>query len=301
MNGVIRLVVHGVLAMMSAALADGVQAQSGRVLAGKLVLPTGQAVPGLMVSLAPTPWPDDILAPGTFARTDRYGRFRVELPVSLEPEIGLAATRRLWRVTVESNGWRMLEVTSLALGAIGDEFVVVRTAPMRGTLSDTDGLPLVGVSLRAVPIDNGDPESVLQAVTDMSGRFSFAELRPTIDYRIHATSEYALQPGLILRTEDSPLRLAIPRPVLLRGRVVDGNGEPVQLFHIDGERFEDGTFELRRPAERIKELRVSARGYQSAQLWPAAKPGDEVEVGAVQLDEQPPSSSAMESRRAKPR
>lgn len=132
-------------------------------------------------------------------------------------------------------------------------------AAITGQVVDTQGAPVASVHVAVTP------RGVEPAVTDGSGSFSLAPLRPKATYSLRVAQRGFEQRDRTLAVAGGdPVRLVVTRQPVFRGRVL-GDGQPLRSFRID--EFEvtssDGRFELALPAsdERVV-VRVEAPGFE---------------------------------------
>lgn len=132
----------------------------------------------------------------------------------------------------------------LALVASFGQIQVLRpqaqgTAAITGRVLDTDGRPVVGADVRAVPLDRGAFNRVVQ--TDPDGHYELSDLRAG-RYRVSAsktgflTIEYRqprpFEPGAIIELRDGQrveeIDIALARHAAIVGHVFDETGDPVE-------------------------------------------------------------------------
>ncbi len=184
---------------------------------------TGRGIPGALV--APT------TAAGAVVRTTNEGRYRLPLPRRGRWTLEAHAPSYLGtRFSLEEGAFRRGRAPAVALEP---------AARLRGRVTTTEGAPLPGVTLVAVPesalsprwFSAADPVAE-RAVTGQDGGFELARLRPARGYELRATKAgyfpaafpaLTAEPGVPTR----PIAFQLTPSRGLRGRVVDQDGKPI--------------------------------------------------------------------------
>lgn len=185
-------------------------------------------------------------------------------------------------VTLTENGKLKLEV-ALKPGAV-----------IRGLVTDERGVPLSGVSVASTP----DAPTI--AHTGADGRFELRPLHEGDTYRLeahHPRYELMTQPQVAPGADN--VTLVMHEKAVVRGRVVDEQGQPVQRFEVDGEAFStsDGTFEAHvvRTSDRVSFV-VASSGFEAEVVDQAH--GDD--VGTVTLHRSPQVTGVVQSQDGSP-
>ncbi len=152
-------------------------------LAGRVVSPSGAPVPGARVSLCVVT-EDGRPLPRASVRADAAGAFR------LAGVAGAGGVLVIAEAPGQLHGWRRLTAPAAGLHDLGDLALRGPGQPIRGTVQDADGRPvLVQLAFEREPDDVDEPlfgagASTTQTSTDLLGAFVSPPLPPGL-YRLH--------------------------------------------------------------------------------------------------------------------
>ncbi|MCP4653936.1 MAG: hypothetical protein GY856_00815, partial [bacterium] len=186
--------------------------------AGRVLDTDGKPIAGAVV------WP--AYDPGSFARTDAAGAYRLEAPEGPR-----------FRIQAEAPGFLSLAVTVEAGDATQGKAPALALDPaaaLRGLVVDPQGATLAGVRLRATdkyaerrPPAFRPDRAASRAVSNAAGRFTLGNLVPARAYRVTAQ-----RPGFTTATVESgpireDLRIVLEPGRLVFGKVIDLEERPV--------------------------------------------------------------------------
>lgn len=214
------------------------------VLAGVITGPEGQPLAGALVTLFEdrSDIAASILQGDFLAQTESGadGAYRFEPPV-----------QRNLMVRVDHLDWAMQSVGSVFLKHGQQrriDFQLRPGLPLQGEVMDAGGNPLVGARVRVVDqsVRAMDPTTAVERelVTDAAGRFSFTTLTPGYKSVTASMEGYASagRNGVIINQKRAPetIVLKLEEGHAIRGRVIDGNAQPIEGVLISAEPIRRG-------------------------------------------------------------
>ncbi|AFE04122.1 hypothetical protein COCOR_01519 [Corallococcus coralloides DSM 2259] len=276
----------------------------------RLVLRRGARVPITVLSAAGAPvrgarvelWKQDARGESHHAGvTDARGQ------VTLQgvPPGSYVAEATLARQAVDVHASQPLEVQTGEAPPVTLRLEEGRT--LQGTVVNPQGRPLPGVSVRAELLDADRPRyrsaqstgRIPEGVrTDAEGRFTLRSLsaaRYTLgatlaEHRIDGALSQGVRAGeyatVIVGRDTAEVRLVLRRIPHVRGRVVAEDGAKLDLFEVNGRRYEDpqGRFDQPLPkATGPQRFVVRARGYAPVDRSVTPDGDGDVDVGTLTL------------------
>ncbi len=168
-------------------------------ITGVVVTPSGIPIPRATVSAARTGTGNSLTGDTRYSRqANKKGNFKIKLPASGDVQYNLVAHDGKFR---EWRGWAngVSQPLSTKPGqVIGDmRLTLTKPAVAKGRVVDSDGQPVAGKRVRAVPTDGlSDRYFVPEVETDAEGHFTLEHIRP-------GKNQVQVEP-FWLRAEDAP-------------------------------------------------------------------------------------------------
>ena len=218
----------------------------GQIVTGSVVdEDTDEGIPGVLVSSVPSWGKESNGYLGRRGHTDDRGNFRVAVPPG-KSMLQISSPGNDYHITRGSRGEqpdarfvRMIEVTEGK--APGDvRFWLSRGLVINGLVSDADGKPVDGATVKTVFRNSDDPFRKKETQTDEQGRFTTSGFPADSRQYIEVTHEERALYGEI--TVDADKKALSPRIVsveaklapaaVVKGRVMV-DGEPGDGVHVD--------------------------------------------------------------------